>query len=189
MTAVAKSAAHYVDADINPDTLAWSCTETDATRPVQERALWYPSDFTHLEGEEVQLLVDGAVAANETVTSGAVAGDTGTVNHVGLAYTSKLQPMKMNTPAMMMRISKIYLRFYNTLGAKYGEELTALSSAIFRAQADDFGSSPDLFTGEKELGFEGAYSREGDIWVIQDQPLPVTLLGIDLNVTMDDGSN
>ena len=125
----------------------------------------------------------------DTVASGEITlDDNTTTNHVGLAYTSKLIPMKVDSIVYLKRIAKTYLQFYNTLGGKYGETLLTLYPIIFRSQTDDFGDSADLYSGYKELGFEGSYTRHGNIWVTQDIPLPMTLLGIVLNLTMDDGS-
>ena len=161
----------------------------NTARPIQDRALWYPADWTHLEGEEVQVLGDGAYLGVDTVASGEITlDDNTTTNHVGLAYTSKLIPMKVDSIIYLKRIAKTYLQFYNTLGGKYGETLLTLYPIIFRSQTDDFGDSADLYSGYKELGFEGSYTRHGNIWVTQDIPLPMTLLGIVLNLTMDDGS-
>jgi hypothetical protein len=193
-TAVMKTMTTYSDAgwDIGPvdgdtDDSIWYMPAS-SSRPEQNRNLWYPPDFAHLNSETVQLLVDGAVAPDETVAAGAVAGDTGTTNHVGLGYTSKLQPMKIDSTIFQKSISKVHARLYKTMGGKYGEDDTALFPIITRDRDDAFGDSGALFTGTKELEFDGSYQRDGDIWIQQDQPLPMTLLALDVKMTLEDGS-
>ncbi len=60
----------------------------------QNRTTTMPTDRSHLNGETVQILEDGTVSPTQTVTNGTVTL-TGTVNHVGLQYISKLKPMKI----------------------------------------------------------------------------------------------
>ncbi|MCP4537772.1 MAG: hypothetical protein GY832_11565 [Chloroflexi bacterium] len=154
----------------------------------QSRALWSPSDYSHLNGEEVQVLGDGAYLGEDTVASGAVTlDDDTTTNHVGLAYTSKLQPMKMDGEAHVKSIKRLYAQLYNTLGGRYGEELARLWEIVFKDRDGTFGSSPSLFEGHKELDFDGSYSRQGDVWIVQDDPLPMTVLGLIARVLMEDG--
>jgi hypothetical protein len=35
-----------------------------------------------------------------------------------------------------------------------------------------------LFTGDKDLEFRDGYTTDGHVTVVQDQPLPMTILGI-----------
>ncbi len=157
--------------------------------PIQYRNLWYPSDHTHLEAEEVQVLGDGAYKGTETVSDGGVSlDDDTTINHVGLAFTSYLQPMKIDGEAYTKNIKEIIPQMYSTLGGRYGENLDELYEIIFRDRDDAFGSSPDLFTGHKRLDFDGSYNRQGDIWVTQEIPLPMILLGIALTPLVTDGA-
>lgn len=141
------------------------------------------SGLDHLEAETVSVLGDGAVHADVTVTSGAVTL-TGYYNkvHIGLGYTSALQPMKPAIPGSDIRgkvknIGEIIFSFYETLGAKFG---TNDGSEIipFRKTSDPLGSPPPLFTGEKRQTFPGGYELDGDIYVEQTQPLPLTVRSI-----------
>ena len=159
-----------------------------SAEPNQSRALWYPSDWSHLEGETVQVLGDGAYLGTEEVVSGEVdLDDNTTVNHVGLAYTSYLQPMKPDGEVYIKDIGEVLLQLNTTLGGKYGEELTRLWEIIFRDRDDEFGDSSALFTGYKRLDYDGQYSRKGDIWIVQDIPLPMIVLGIIMKMLVEDG--
>ena len=164
--------AHFVDCAINPD------------NPASGSNLYYPTGLTHLEGEEVQLLVDGAVVASDTVSGGAVDGDDGTENRVGLGYISQVKPSKLDVEgmgiALTKRITEAVLSFYKTLGGQYGPTTDDLDTIPFRTTETD--SAPDLFTGVKELHFDGGYEKEGDVIVYQDQPLPITVRGLILDL-------
>lgn len=137
----------------------------------------------HLEGETVSVLGDGSVHANVVVSS-AIATLTDYFNkcHIGLPYTSKLMPMKLAVPGAnirgkIKRIHQIIFSFYKTLGAKFGT--TEGSEVIpFRRTTDAMGSPPPIFTGEKEQTFPGGYELNGDIYVEQTQPLPMTVRSI-----------
>lgn len=177
-----QSAAHFVDCDINPDTIAgWTDSRSQA------RDVWYPSNHSHLNGQEVQVLGDGAYLGTETVASGVVALDDGTtVNHVGLAYTSTVEPTKLDLDktglATTKKIVKAIVSFFDTLGGNIGDSTTSTHPIIFRDNTDSFGSPPSLFSGIKEQPFDAQYEREGNVVITQDQPLPMTIRGIILPV-------
>jgi hypothetical protein len=150
-----------------------------STTYTQYRNLWFPSDYAHLEGEELQVLADGAVHPNVTVSNGSVTlNDTYTTTHIGLRYDSRLQPMKLDGEAQLKHIYKIFPQLFETLGGKYGEDADSLYTIIFRDAGDELNDSADLFTGHKELPFDGSWDRKGDLWMEQEQPLPMNVLGI-----------
>lgn len=148
------------------------------------------SGLSHLEGETVRLVVAGAVIGDYTVASGAITVDVNKVSTlgpyvVGLAYTAKLQPMKMdivmaNGPSQgrTRRISNITIRFINSLGCKFGPSLTNLETVNFRSTTDLMDASAPLFTGDKTLAFNGGHDKGADLFIVQDQPLPFTVLGL-----------
>jgi hypothetical protein len=149
----------------------------------------------HLEGETVQILADGAVHAEKTVVGGAVTLDKpATYVHLGLKQTSKLMPVRVEAGAAEgtgqgkpTRVARLVARFRRTLGAKAGPDETRLDRIRFREGSDPVGVPPPLFTGDKEFPFPGTSSREADILFVQDQPLPMDLLGIMPVVLKGDG--
>jgi hypothetical protein len=136
----------------------------------------------HLEGKEVDILADGAVVPRETVDSdGEITMDWyGNTVHVGLPYTSIIEPMKpsINTQQGTNRgkpqtINKLTLLFYETVGGKFGPDVDNLKKIKFGT-----GIQPSLFTGDKNVEFSGNYDDGATITIVQDQPLPMTVLGI-----------
>lgn len=141
--------------------------------------------LTHLVAEEVQVLTDGvkateATAGDFTVTAGGeiTLPAAGTTVQIGLGYTSTLKPMKLDLfklgLATTKKISRAIVSLYNTIGGTVG-------TTTSNQQAISTGTAA-LFEGEKEIPMPGGYSRTGDIIVQQTDPLPMTVLGITLDV-------
>lgn len=76
------------------------------------------------------------------------------------------------------RIHEVTLRLFRTIGCQIGDSETNLDRIPFRSSADEMDQALDLFSGDKELEFSGGFDTDGFIVVQQDQPLPMTILGI-----------
>lgn len=138
------------------------------------------SGLSHLEAKTVHLLADGATHPTETVASGAITLDRyASKIHVGLGYTPLIQPQRLReNVTVFKRIDHLLLRFYRTLGVQAGPDTDNLETIVFRTASDPMDSPPPLYTGDKEVAFRGGFSRDGDIVITQDQPLPMSLLAI-----------
>jgi hypothetical protein len=147
----------------------------------------------HLEGQTVSVLANGATHPDRVVSGGSISlNGSYTVAHVGLPYTSTLQTMRIEAGAKdgtaqgkKKRISRITYRLYNTLGLKHGPSSSRLDIIPFRSSADDMDAAPAMFTGDKEIEFPRNWDKDGYIFLVQDQPLPFTVLAImpELNTT------
>lgn len=144
------------------------------------------SGLDHLEGESVAVVADGAAHANKTVSSGAITLDRGTTDaHVGLAFTSTLQTMRVDaggtegtSQGKTKRIRDVTLRLYRSVGVKVGPSTSSLDIIPFRSSADAMDTAVALFSGDKDVEFDGDYDSDGFVVVRQDQPLPLTVLAI-----------
>ena len=144
------------------------------------------SGLNHLEGETVTILADGAAHADKTVSSGAVTLDRSASQvHVGLGYTSTLRTMRIEggsvdgvSQGKVKRIHDVTVRLYETVGAKVGASASATDVIPFRSSADSMDQALGLYTGDKTIEFDNGYDTDGFVTVVQDQPLPLTLLGI-----------
>jgi hypothetical protein len=83
------------------------------------------------------------------------------------------------------RISEVTVRFKDTLGAVVGtgnqQRITQAQFAEtvnFRDTSDPMDSSPPLFSGDIPITWQGNADFEGDIQISQNDPLPMTVLGI-----------
>jgi hypothetical protein len=143
----------------------------------------------HLENETVTALVDGRVHPNETVSSGAISLDWyGNRIHAGLPYTSTLEPMKLHAGSeygtargKKQRIHKITGCFYQTVGGKAGPDEDNL-----RPLNLDEEHTEQLFTDDIQFQFGGDWADEATICIVQDEPLPMTVLAIVPRVTLDE---
>jgi len=160
-----------------------TATNTDVSFTVQGTVKKVDNAFSgleHLEGKTVSVLGDGSVHPDVVVSSGAVTlTDYFNKVHIGLPFTSKLMPMKLSVPGAnirgkVKRINEIIFSFYKTLGAKFGPT-SGVDTIPFRKTTDAAGSPPPLFTGEKRQTFSGGYELDGDIYIEQTQPLPMTV--------------
>ena len=136
--------------------------------------------LSHLEGATVQIVGNGAVFPDATVTSGEVTVSSEVSEaYVGLAYTTTIKPSRPEfgspqgiTQAKPKRWNHIFVRFLNTLGATInGDQMP------FRTSADAMGSAPALFSGDKKVMNLG-YDKDGFIEIKQEQALGMHVIAI-----------
>jgi len=137
--------------------------------------------LSHLEGETVTALVDGAAHPDMTVASGtATMSYYGNKVHVGMPFTSTLEPMKLSAGSELgtsrgkkQRIYKITTGFYETNSGKAGPDTSSLKPIPFGV-----GNQPTLWTEDIDFQFPGDWGNEATISIVQDTPLPMTVLAI-----------
>ncbi len=139
----------------------------------------------HLEGETVTILNEGAVEPDRTVTNGQITLDSATTRaHVGLAYTSSINTLKLEggsnlgtAQGKIARINEVTFKFFKTVGAIFGRE-GVTNQIFFRNTGDPMDTAVPLFTGDKRVQFPKGYDREPRVFIKQEQPLPMTVLAI-----------
>ena len=144
------------------------------------------SGLSHLEGQTVSILADGATHPDKVVSSGAITLDRAvTKAKVGLSYSSILQTMRLDAGSQngtsqgkTKRIYEITIRLYESVGVEVGESLTNMERIPFRTSADPMDQGIPPFTGDKAVEFRGNYDTDGFIFVRQTQPLPLTILSL-----------
>ena len=144
------------------------------------------SGLNHLEGQSVSILANGATHPNKTVSSGSISLDFSvTKAHIGLGFDSTLQTMRIEAggtegtaQGKTKRIHEVVLRLFRTVGVKVGSSETELDRIPFRSSAQAMTAAIPLFTGVKEIEFRGGFDTDGFVVVQQDQPLPLTVIGI-----------
>lgn len=151
--------------------------------------------LSHLAGREVHVLADGAVLPVRTVgPDGSLELDReACVVHAGLPYASVLRPMRLefngargSAQTRTKRICEVSLRLFLTLGGKVGPDEHRLEPLLFRTSADLMGRAPALFTGDKTVRFPHGWDQDGLMVVVQDQPLPMTILLVAPVLAMND---
>lgn len=138
----------------------------------------------HLEGETVDVLNNGAVERDKTVTNGAITLSNATTKaHVGLRYTAILETLDLEAGAQggtaqsrKSKIGDMFTRLLRSLGGKVvGDHTDAFN---YRVPADPMGSSPPLFSGLHEKPFPGSWKSERVIRYEHDDPLPFFVTGV-----------
>lgn len=141
----------------------------------------------HLEGETVSALADGAEVTGLLVTDGTVTlPNPASRAVVGLPYTSTLATQRIDSGAAIgtaqgktKRIHKLALRLYNSLGGKFGSSASRLDLIPYRIGSDLLDEVPPPLTGDTDvLAFPGGYETDGRVWVVADQPLPLTVVAL-----------
>jgi len=173
----------YIDPELNVDSGITGIVST-ATTSV--------SGLSHLEGETVKIVINDAVFPDATVSSGAISisvptGWTNVPIEVGLGYTSTLKTMRVEAGSqagkaqgLKKRWNEVKVRLLNTTGVKInGDQLP------FRTSSTPMSSGIGLFTGDKRVTNLG-WDRDGIIEIKQEQPLPLTVLGIHGTLTVSD---
>lgn len=145
------------------------------------------SGLDHLEGQTVQVLADGATHPDRTVAGGSITLqlDASTV-HAGLASDARLTTMRIEAGAEQgtaqgrtKRVTKVVLRLLDTLGGRYGRFDGTLDEILYRSSAAPMDAPPPPLTGDTpELAWPDGYETEARLTVVQDQPLPMTLVAV-----------
>lgn len=146
--------------------------------------------LTHLEGKTVSILADGAVMPQVTVTGGvAVLQRPATVVHVGLPYVSDLEtlPMALQMEAFgqgrAKNVNEAFLRVYRSSGIFVGPDADNLVEAKQRT-TEPYGSPPGLKTDEIGVKLTPTWRQAGRVYVRQSDPLPLTIVGLTLEVSI-----
>jgi len=148
------------------------------------------SGLSHIEGKTVSILADGAVLPREVVTSGSVTIDRpATVIHVGLPYDSDLQtmPISLNIDGSAQgrykNINHAWLRVYKSSGIFVGPTTDKLTEVKQRT-TEPYGTPPSLKTDEVDVELKPAWVAGGQVYVRQSDPLPVSVIGLTLDVVL-----
>jgi len=105
----------------------------------------------------------------------------------GLPYRSVIETMRLevdgdsgSTAGKVRRVHSLLMRFQNTgPGVSYGRSGGGrLEEVNFRDAVDAMDGTPPLFSDEKRVQFPLGHDRAARVLVVQDQPLPFTLLGL-----------
>lgn len=158
------------------------------------------SGFTHLAGQELAVLVDGAVVPSVTVDgSGAFDLPVAAVPAVpyiavvGLGYTARavtLPPeVRLRNGTMQglkQRLVKVVARVLESMGLAAGAPGGRSLELVDRKPGDAMDKPVPLFTGDTEGAIDTAFGRDGTVEFISAVPLPAIIASAMLNIDVDD---
>jgi hypothetical protein len=150
------------------------------------------SGLDHLEGETVNILADGAVHPQCTVTGGSITLDVeASVVQVGLPITADLQTLPIAAPrrdgsfgqSHVKNVNKAWLRVYRSSGIFVGPAFDKLREVKQRT-SEDYGTPPALKSEELSINLTPAWGDGGQVCVRQSDPLPLTVVCLTVEVEL-----
>lgn len=145
------------------------------------------SGLGHLEGEVVQVVTDGAIHTDETVSSGTISLDSqSSVVHVGFGFTGLIETNDFEgggttgiTQTKRKSVYKVGLRLLDTAGLSFGTDAYDLNDRLLREAVDLMDNPPPLFTGNEIINFDDGgdegWERGKRIICLQDLALPAAV--------------
>jgi hypothetical protein len=131
------------------------------------------SGLDHLDGETVSIVYNGSVWT-DTVSGGSVSLDDsipdGKTVHIGLPFTAEAKSMRLGRQTKPSRMGNPAFRLLESYAFKVGytDQSEYLEAAAIT----------DSTTGDIDVPFRGDWTKDGWITIVQDTPLPVTILCI-----------
>ena len=148
------------------------------------------SGLNHLEGKTVSILADAAVHPQKVVSSGSITLDrASSVVHVGLEYESDLQtlPLALQVEAFgqgrVKNLNHVWLRVLESSGIFAGPSADKLIEAKQRT-TEPYGAPPRLKTEDIKIMLTPTWQDTGQLFVRQTDPLPLTVVGLTLEVAI-----
>ena len=147
------------------------------------------SGLTHLQGETVRVLANGA-KDNDAVVNGSgqiTITKASTKVHAGLGFDSFVTTLDLpNGPQGILvgnrkKIHRIVVKLLDTMGLQYGPSEAELDEMIFRFPTDNLGQAVDFFSGDEVLTMGNMTYDDHNIVIGQNGafPLSILLIGYD----------
>lgn len=152
------------------------------------------TNLHHLEGKVVNILVDGVVHPQRTVTNGAITLATAIVTkaHVGLPITAQLQTLPMAILqasgagiGSKKNVSQVVLRVFKS--SQFWAGATFAKLRQFKQRTTEvYGAPPALYTGIAPVTIDGKWTDDAQVVIQQTDPLPLQVNALALEVSDGD---
>lgn len=142
--------------------------------------------LSHLEGETVSVLADGAVQSPKVVDKGTITiSPVAAKVQAGLRYSGIIEtlPLKGGNPigsaqTKIKRVSRLALRLFRSLGF-YVSDIAGTYEDVYTFGPGTMGTATDPYTGDtEEIPFPGGYDLQGRVKIFSSDPTPLTILAI-----------
>ena len=148
------------------------------------------SGLDYLEGKKLNILADGAVHPQRTVSSGEISLErAASVVHLGLPYESDLNtlPLALQVEALgqgrVKNLNHVWLRVLESSGIFAGPSADKLVEAKQRT-TEPYGTPPNLKTQDIKIMLTPQWQDNGQLFVRQTDPLPLTVVGLTLEAAI-----
>lgn len=141
----------------------------------------------HLAGETVAVLADGGQVPDDSVQNTGVMNldAEASVVQVGYPFDSDGQTLRFEAGSATgtaqgkkQRMHRVIFRLYDTLGLSIGPSFEHLTALPFRSASTPMGTPQPLFTGDRDIEWEGDYDTEATICWRMNSPLPGTVVAL-----------
>jgi hypothetical protein len=164
----------------------------DSAKIYTGAAIQTMTGLSHLEGKTVSILADGQVLRRQVVSSGSVplvqqaTGSTvsATTVIVGLPIEAELQttPVSMQIDGLaqgrVKAVNKAWLKVHRSVSLKAGP------SGALSVPAYPYDTTGALKTEEIDVTLMPAWQKTGQVTVLNDEPVPLTVLGMTYEVAV-----
>jgi hypothetical protein len=146
----------------------------------------------HLIGETVEVLADGGVLTPKIVdVNGEIdLGVEATLVHVGLKFRPVARTLPLTYSRQVIenrrkRVVEIAANVNKTRGLKWGDTLDDLYEVKERTD-EDYNAPTRLQNGNQFVTINAGFDDTGQVYLVQDYPLPATVVGLVLDVEVGD---
>lgn len=154
----------------------------------------YVTGLWHLEGMAVRILADGSVQPDVVVVDGRIELETSASRIVvGLPYRAIARSLPLTTnqgviESKRKRVLGTAVRLLESRGLKCGASLDKLYPFKERTN-ENYGQPTALQSGYSYMLIDTTFDDDGQTYYVQDEPLPVTILGFVVDVDVGDENN
>ncbi len=148
------------------------------------------SGISHLEGETISILANGAVQTQQTVTGGSVTLEYGgSIIQLGLPIEADIQTLPLAFEAQAFgqgrrkNVNQVWLRVHQSSGVFVGPEFSNLTEKKQRT-TEPYGLPPALKSEEFQLSIGPKWADGGVVCVRQSDPLPLTLVSMTVEASV-----
>ena len=146
------------------------------------------------EGQTLQVLTDGAVHPDRTVSGGQITLQYPAARVVvGFGYKSLVETQrpaggnsKGSAQGQLGAINELIVRLEASLGGLVGPDEDHLQEILYRSAVDEMDLPPPLFSGDKEISWPDGFSTDRTVVFVQDQPLPSIIKGFGLDMEVSE---
>jgi Ubiquitin-activating enzyme E1 FCCH domain len=154
----------------------------------------YVTGLWHLEGMSVRVLADGSVLPDVVVTNGRIELETSASRIiVGLPYRSVARTLPLTSTQGVIeskrkRVVGTAVHMFESRGLKCGTSLDNLYPFEERTN-EAYGAPTEKQSGFSYMMLDTTFDDNGQTYYVQDEPLPVSILGFVLDVDIGDENN
>lgn len=149
------------------------------------------SGLWHLVGATVSILADGAVVAPQVVSAAGTItlAKAASIVTIGCLIAAKFKtlPISLETQALGQgtekNVNKVYLRVNSSSGISAGPSYDTVRQLKQRT-TEPYDSPPSLVTDERSEVITPSWNTNGQICVVQNDPLPITVLSMTVDVAL-----